>query len=55
MQRRLRPLVETIPDLIIAAAAESMSLTILHYHSDFEDIAGVTGQDHEWVAPRGSL
>jgi predicted nucleic acid-binding protein len=43
-----------IPDLIIAAAAESTSLTMLHYDSDFERIASVTGQDHEWVAPRGS-
>ena len=44
-----------IPDLIIAAAAESASLTILHYDADFERIANLTGQAHEWVAKRGSL
>ena len=44
-----------IPDLIIAAAAESASLTVLHYDSDFDAIGAVTGQATEWVAPRGSL
>lgn len=44
-----------IPDLIIAAAAESASLTMLHYDSDFERIANLTGQAQEWVVPRGSL
>jgi predicted nucleic acid-binding protein len=44
-----------IPDLIIAAAAESASMTVLHYDSDFDAIGAVTGQAMEWVAPRGSL
>jgi predicted nucleic acid-binding protein len=44
-----------IPDLIIAAAAESASLPVLHYDADYERIADVTGQLHEWVVPRGSL
>lgn len=44
-----------IPDLIIAAAAESAGLTVLHYDADFDAIAAVTGQTMEWVAPRGSL
>ncbi len=44
-----------IPDLIIAAAAESAGLTVLHYDTDFDAIAAVTGQTTEWVAPRGSL
>lgn len=44
-----------IPDLIIAAAAESASLTMLHYDSDFERNANLTGQAQEWVVPRGSL
>lgn len=44
-----------IPDLIIAAAAESASMTVLHYDSDFDAIGVVTGQAMEWVAPRGSL
>ena len=44
-----------IPDLIIAAAAETARMTVLHYDADFDAIASVTGQDTEWVAPRGSL
>lgn len=44
-----------IPDLIIAASAEAAGATVLHYDSDFDIIAGVTGQDARWVAPRGSL
>ena len=44
-----------IADLIIAAAAESGGHTVLHYDKDFERIAAVTGQPHEWVVPRGSL
>ena len=44
-----------IPDLIIAAAAEAAGLTVLHYDTDFDAIAAVTGQTTEWVAPRGSL
>ena len=49
-QHRLR-----IPDLVIAAAAESARMTILHYDADFDAIGAVTGQSMEWVAPRGSL
>ena len=45
----------TIPDLIIAAAAEADRMTVLHYDSDFDTIAAVTQQDVEWVAPQGSL
>ena len=44
-----------IPDLIIAAAAEAARMTVLHYDADFDTIAAVTGQDMEWVVPRGSL
>jgi predicted nucleic acid-binding protein len=44
-----------IPDLLIAAAAESAELTVMHYDSDFDTIAGVTGQPVEWVVPRGSV
>ena len=44
-----------IPDLVIAAAAESADLTVLHYDTDFERIAEVTGQAHAWVVPRGSV
>ena len=44
-----------IPDLVIAAAAESADLTVLHYDADFDRIAEVTGQAHDWVVPRGSV
>lgn len=44
-----------IPDLIIAAAAEMADLTVLHYDSDYDVIAEVTGQPAEWVVPRGTV
>jgi predicted nucleic acid-binding protein len=44
-----------VPDLLIAAAAEARSLTVLHYDSDFDQIAAVTGQACEWVIPAGSI
>jgi hypothetical protein len=44
-----------LPDLLIAAAAERRGLTVLHYDQDFELIADVTGQPHQWVVPRGSI
>lgn len=44
-----------LPDYLIAAAAELAGLTILHYDADYELVASVTRQPHEWVAPRGTL
>jgi len=44
-----------IPDLVIAAAAEAGGAMVLHYDHDFERIASVTGQEHEWVATPGSV
>lgn len=44
----------SIPDLVVAAAAERAGLTVLHYDADFDLIASVTGQPVEWVVPRGS-
>jgi predicted nucleic acid-binding protein len=44
-----------IPDLLIAAAAEARGLTVVHYDSDFDQIAAVTGQPCEWVVPAGSI
>ena len=35
----------SIPDLLIAAAAETARLTVLHVDKDFELIAGLTGQE----------
>lgn len=44
-----------IPDLLVAAAAEELSLTVLHYDADFDRIAAVTGQHCEWVVPQGTV
>lgn len=44
-----------VPDLLIAAAAETRDLTVLHYDADFDRIATVTGQRAEWVVPAGSV
>lgn len=44
----------SLPDLFIAATAEEAGATVLHYDSDYDRIAAVTGQPTEWVAPRGS-
>lgn len=44
-----------IPDLLVAAAAEELGLTVLHYDADFDRIATVTGQRCEWVVPAGTL
>lgn len=44
-----------VPDLLIAAAAESRDLTVLHYDADFDLIASVTGQRCEWIVPAGSV
>ena len=44
-----------IADLLIAAAAEAVDATVLHYDADYDRIAEVTGQEAQWVAPRGSL
>lgn len=45
----------SLPDLLIAAVAERARLVVLHYDSDFDVVAGVTGQPMEWVAPKGTL
>lgn len=44
-----------IPDLVVAAAAEELDLTVLHYDADFDRIAAVTGQLCEWVVPAGTV
>lgn len=45
----------SLPDLLLAAAAERAGLTILHYDSDLDRIAGVTAQRSEWIVPRGTV
>jgi hypothetical protein len=42
-------------DLLIAAAAESAGVPVLHYDRHFELIAEVTGQPVRAIAPLGSL
>jgi predicted nucleic acid-binding protein len=50
-RRRVRKL----PDLLIAAAAEERGLTLLHYDTDFDLIAEVTGQSCQWIVTKGSI
>lgn len=44
-----------VPDLLVAAAAETSGLGVLHYDADFDRIAVVTGQSCEWVVAAGSI
>lgn len=44
-----------LPDLLIAAVAEELDLTVLHYDRDFDLIAAATGQRCRWVVPAGSV
>ena len=43
-----------IPELLVAATAEELGVTVLHYDSDFDLISSVTGQSAEWVVPAGT-
>lgn len=43
------------PDLLIAAVAERERVSVLHYDSDYDLIAEVTGQPVQWVVPRGTV
>lgn len=45
---------QPIPDLMIAAIGKVHGAVVLHYDHDFELIAQVTGQPHEWIVPRGT-
>ena len=44
-----------LPDLLIAAVAERAGLVVLHYDGDYDFVAEVTGQQMQWVVPRGSV
>lgn len=44
-----------LPDLLVAACAERAGLVVLHYDTDFERIAELTGQPTRWIVPRGSV
>jgi predicted nucleic acid-binding protein len=44
-----------LPDLLVAAVAERERVTVLHYDSDYDLIAKITGQSARWVVPRGTV
>jgi predicted nucleic acid-binding protein len=44
-----------VPDLLVAAAAEELSISLLHYDADFDLIAEVTGQASQWVVQAGTI
>jgi predicted nucleic acid-binding protein len=44
-----------IADLLVAAVAQRHGVTVVHYDADFDTIAGVTGQETQWVVERGAV
>lgn len=44
-----------LADLVICAVAERERVTVLHYDSDYEAVATITGQRVSWVVPPGSV
>lgn len=44
-----------VPDLLVAAAGETAGVIVMHYDSDFDQIAAVTGQPCEWIVRAGSV
>jgi predicted nucleic acid-binding protein len=44
-----------LPDLLIAAAAQDVSLGVLHYDAHFDRLAEVLDFESRWIAPAGSL
>src|SRR5215469_6667416 len=44
-----------LPDLLIAAVAERERVAVLHYDSDYDAIAHVTGQPAQWIVPCGTV
>ncbi|MGH9291665.1 MAG: hypothetical protein ACRD0B_01895 [Acidimicrobiales bacterium] len=50
-----QPVGRKIPDLLVAAVAEEIGITVLHYDAGFEPIAAATGQRCEWVLRSGSV
>src|SRR6516165_1154600 len=43
------------PDLLVAAVAERERVTVLHYDTDYDLIAHITGQPTQWIVPRGTV
>lgn len=44
-----------LPDLLVAAVAERLALTVIHCDADFDRIAEVTGQPMRWAVDPDSL
>jgi predicted nucleic acid-binding protein len=44
-----------IPELLVAAAAESLGLVVLHYDANFDLVTKATGQPSAWVVPAGEI
>ena len=44
----------SLADALVAATAEVRGLEVLHYDADFERVADLTGQAHEWIVERDS-
>ncbi|MPZ27594.1 MAG: PIN domain-containing protein [Micromonosporaceae bacterium] len=42
-------------DLLVAATAELLGLTLLHYDHDFDQVTNITGQSTVWLAHSGSI
>ena len=45
----------SLVDALVAAVAEARQLVVLHYDADFELVAEITGQPHQWVLERGTV
>lgn len=44
----------SLVDALVAARAERAELSVLHYDHDFDRVAAITRQRHDWVVPRGT-
>ena len=44
----------SLVDALVAAVAESRSLTVLHYDADFELVSRITGQPIRWIVDPGT-
>jgi predicted nucleic acid-binding protein len=42
-------------DLVLAAVAEAAGVRLVHYDRDYERIADVSGLEHCWLVPDGTL
>lgn len=54
LARRSRHRAAGIVELLTAAIAEHHRAILLHYDSDFDHIASISGQQAVWVVPRGT-